>query len=239
MSTTTVPSAQAAQPSRWNAGRVLALIFGSLAVLVALALLAGGIAAIWGLSQRDESGYFTSASHPLSTPTYAIVSDNLDVGTDAPSWTFDDHFATVRIEATSSQPVFVGIGPTSDVTQYLSGARYDVVSDIDVDPFSVSYAHRTGTAQPEAPASQDFWSVKASGAGTQTISWPLESGNWSVVAMNADGSPGVTVATTFGARVPFLRWIVIGFLAGGGLLLIAGATLIYLGGRRPHTAAPA
>lgn len=239
MSTTTVPSAQAAQPSRWSAGRVLALIFGSLAVLVALGLLGGGIAAIWGMSQRDASGYFTSASHPLSTPTYAIVSDNLDIGTDAPNWVFDDHFATVRIEATSSQPVFLGIGPTSDVTQYLAGVRYDRVNDIEIDPFSATYAHQAGTAQPKAPATQAFWSVKASGAGTQTISWPLEQGNWSAVAMNADGSSGVTVATRFGARVPYLRWIVIGFLAGGGLLLIAGAALIYLGGRRPRTAAPA
>jgi hypothetical protein len=238
MSTTTVPSAQAVRPSRWSAGRVLLLIFGSLAVLVACGLLAGGIAAIWGMSQRDDSGYFTSASHSLSTPSYAIVSENLDVGTDAPSWVFDDHFATVRIAATSSQPVFVGIGPTSDVTQYLAGVRYDRVSDIDIDPFSATYAHRHGTAQPDAPASQGFWRVKASGAGAQTITWPLEKGNWSAVAMNADGSPGVTVAATFGARVPFLRWIAIGFVAGGGLLLIAGATLIYLGGRRPHTAAP-
>jgi hypothetical protein len=32
-----------------------------------------------------------------------------------------------------------------------------------------------------------------------------------------------------GARVPALRWVAIGFLAGGGLLLVLGGVLIYLG----------
>jgi hypothetical protein len=215
---------------------VLLLVLGSIGILVALALLAGGIAAIWGMSQRDGAGYFTSASQRLSTPSYALVSETLDVGTNTPAWVFDDHFATVRIQTTASQPVFVGIGRTIDVARYLAGVRHDRIANLDVDPFSVSYVHRGGTARPGAPADETFWSVKASGAGTQTISWPLAKGNWSAVAMNADGSPGVTVATSLGARVPFLKWIAIGFLAGGALALLVGSLLVYFGARRPRSA---
>jgi hypothetical protein len=232
MSTATLPPILAGEPSRsFGAGRVLLLVFGSIALLIALALLAGGGAAVWGLTQRDGSGYFTSASHRLATSSYALASDTLDVGTDAPSWVFGDHFATIRIQASSTQPVFVGIARTSAVERYLAGVQHDQIKDFEVDPFSVSYGHRGGNAAPAAPSDESFWRVKASGSGPQTISWPLEKGKWSLVAMNADGSRGVTLDTRFGARVPYLRWIAIGFLAGGGLVLLMGSFLIYLGAR--------
>jgi hypothetical protein len=236
MSTTTAPPVLTAQPSEsFGAGRVLLLVFGSLALLVALCLLAGGGAAVWGLSQRDGSGYVTSNSHRLSTSSYALASDTLDVGTDAPGWVFGDHFASVRIEATSSKPIFIGIARTSAVEGYLAGVKHDQIKDFEVDPFTVTYAHRGGNAAPAAPSGEGFWRVKASGSGRQTITWPLEKGNWSVVAMNADGSPGVNVDTQLGARLPFLRWIAIGFLAGGGFVLLVGSALIYLGARKPRT----
>lgn len=237
MSTTSAAPAPATRS--FGAGRVLALVFGSLAVLVGLALLAGGIAAVWGMSQRDDSGYVTSAAHRLATPTYALVSKTLDVGTDAPSWVFDDHFATVQIQATSSQPIFVGIARAGDVAGYLAGVRQDRIANLDADPFEVSYVRVNGSAKPAPPAEQPFWAVKASGAGTQTVSWPLEQGNWSAVAMNADASPGVTVATRFGAKVPWFKWVAIGCLAGGALALLVGGWLLYLGGRRRREEAPA
>src|SRR5213075_2944444 len=109
-------------------------------------------AAIWGMSQRDDGGYFTSASHQLSTPSYALVSETVNVDTDTPDFVFHDHFAGIRIQATSSKPVFVGIGPTADVTHYLAGVQHDRIDSLDVQPFSVSYAHQAGTEQPSAPA---------------------------------------------------------------------------------------
>jgi hypothetical protein len=52
--------------------------------------------------------------------------------------------------------------------------------------------------------------------------------------MNADGSRNVSVDARLGARVPSLRWFAIGFLAAGGLVLLAGAGLIYFGARKPR-----
>jgi hypothetical protein len=218
-----------APPQRSGTKGVVQLVFGSIAVLLALALLAGGVAAVWGLSQRDSDGYFTTEGHRLSTATYAFASESLDIGPDAPGWIGD--FAKVRIQASSAKPVFVGIGPASDVQRYLRRVEHSEVTDFDTDPFRVTAHDVAGSDRPAAPASQGFWRVQASGSGTQTIAWPLEKGNWSAVVMNADGSRDVAMTLRVGARVPALRWVAIGFLAGGGLLLVLGGALVYLGAR--------
>jgi len=79
MSTTTAPPVLTAQPSNsFGAGRVLMLVFGSLSLLVALGLLAGGGAAVWGLSQRDDSGYTQYAGpHSDRTQCHGAVTDRL------------------------------------------------------------------------------------------------------------------------------------------------------------------
>ena len=235
MNTATAP-VRAEQPSEpFGVQRVLLLVFGSIVVLIALAFLAGGGVGLWSLGERDSSGYFTTATHELSSSSYAIASESLDVDGDVPGW-FGDRFATARIEASSAQPVFIGIARASDVERYLAGAQYDRITDIDADPFSVTYRRVEGSAQPAPPTEQNFWRVEASGSGTQTITWPLEAGEWSAVAMNADGSREVTVDAQFGARVSSLVWVAIASLVMGFLILIGGAALIYFGARRRRPA---
>lgn len=53
------------------------------------------------------------------------------------------------------------------------------------------------------------------------------------MAMNADGSSGVSVDARLGARVSSLRAFAIGLLAAGALLLLVGGSLRYRGIRRP------
>ena len=240
MNTATAPVLAEQRSEPFGAKRVLLLVFGSIVVLIALAFLAGGGVGLWALGERDSSGYFTSGTHELSSGSYAIASESLDVDGDVPGW-FGDRFATARIQASSAQPVFIGIAPASDVERYLAGSQHDEITDFDADPFSVTYRRVEGNAQPAPPAEQDFWRVEASGTGTQTITWPLEKGEWSAVAMNADGSRDVTVQARFGARVSALVWVAIAFLVVGGLVLVGGVALVYMGARRrrPATAAPA
>jgi hypothetical protein len=236
MNTAAAPPILASQTSRpFGTKRVLLLVFGGITLLIALALLAGGGAAVWALGERDASGYFTTARHQLSTGSYALASENLDVDRDVPGW-FGDRFATVRIAVSSTEPVFIGIGHTSDVDRYLAGVRHDRITDFDADPFSVGYRRFGGNAEPAPPAREGIWRVQASGSGTQTITWPLEKGGWSAVAMNADGSRGVSVDAQFGARISALRWVAIGLLVAGGLVLLVGAGLVYLGARKPRPA---
>ena len=70
------------------------------------------------------------------------------------------------------------------------------------------------------PAAQTFWT--ASSVDGRPLDWKVRSGEWSVVMMNADASPGVSVDASIGADAPFIRdlawWLTI---PGIGLGLIA------------------
>lgn len=172
MNTAAAAPAQAGEQSQpFGARRVLLLVFGSIVLLLALALLAGGGAAAWGLSQRDASGYLTTGTHELSTASYALASESLDVGPDIPGW-LDGRFATIQVEASSPRPVFIGIARVRDVERYLADVQHAQITEFATDPFSVSYGARDGTAKPAPPASQDFWRIQASGSGAKRSAGP-------------------------------------------------------------------
>ena len=61
-----------------------------------------------------------------------------------------------------------------------------------------------GDRSAGAPGAQRFWAASAQGGGTQALTWDVEDGDWSVVVMNADGSPGVDAGVSAGAsaRLP-------------------------------------
>jgi len=226
-------------------GKILLLVFGSIATLVALGLLAAGGALLWAhTTQRDEDGFFASRTERFETASRAITSEEIDLGTDAdgPDWV--EGLATVRLRATGANPAkstFLGIATERDVEEYLGGVARAEVVDIDYHPFSVEYRIELGGAVPEPPSRQAFWAASAQGVGTQTIEWEIEGGRWAVVVMNADGSSGVAVDASVGAKVGLLLWLAIGLLTGGVLALGGGATMIAFGARgwgAPETAPP-
>lgn len=226
-----------AAPAPPGRGGTVAIVFGAIALVAGLALLVGGVTGLWALGQRDGGGFYNAGPERLATPTRALATANLDVDAGAPSWVFNGDFATVRIGATSSKPVFVGIGPTAAVQRYLSGARHAQITDVDTDPFRVT-SHVAGAAGTLAPpAAQGFWQARSSGPGTRTVTWPVKSGQWSTVVMNADSSPAVDVRATVGAKIPSLQWVTIGVLIFGVILTAGGGLLLWAGARRPRTAA--
>jgi hypothetical protein len=223
---------------------VAALVAGTLVGLVALALLIGGGAMLWGNGQKDADGYISTGTHRLQTATYALATDNLDIDLDGAGWLLEDgRLGHVRVQATSrnDKPVFVGIAPTRAVSRYLAETAHSSVTDVEDGPFSsfhVTYRDHAGTTAPGAPAGQRFWAASAQGTGSQAMTWKVRDGDWSVVIMNADGSAGVDAGVRAGADVPFLApagWITL----GGGLVLLAGAGgLLYLGLRKPRRPDP-
>jgi hypothetical protein len=83
--------------------------------------------------------------------------------------------------------------------------------------------------------------VQASGPGTQTLTWAVTSGDWMVIAMNADGARPVSVQVNVAATLPALPWIAAGLLAGGLAFLAGGLVLIAVPLRRasgPHGQRP-
>src|SRR5262249_39125554 len=123
--------------------------------------------------------------------------------------------------------------PTREVDAYLRDVAHSEVDDIDYAPFSARYTQRDGARHPDAPTSAGIWAASAHGAGMQSLRWKGQSGDWSVVVMNADGSRGVLAGVSAGAKVPYLSEFGLAAL-GLGLLFVAGtAGLMLLGTREP------
>ncbi len=135
--------------------------------------------------------------------------------------------------------MFVGIGPEADVEAFLAGVPHDEVTDVDYEPFSADYRRENpaGTARPGAPADESFWVASASGNATQTVTWDLEPGQWSIVVMNADGSAAVASDIELGGQIDYLAWIAIGLGLAGVAFLAIGAAMI-VGGVVVRPAAP-
>jgi hypothetical protein len=222
-----------------SGGRIASIVAGSIVAILAVGFIAAGALLLWGDSEKDDQGYLSTGKDRYAASTYALASDNLDVDLDGAGWIMDrDDLGKVRlaVESSAGKPVFVGIARTGDVSDYLRGASYTSVTDVDYSPFHASYRDHdhAGDRRPALPADQDFWAASAHGSGTQTVAWDLEDGDWSIVVMNADGSRGVDTQISAAAKIPFLAtlgWVSIG---GALVLLIGAGTLIYLGIRTPR-----
>jgi Domain of unknown function (DUF4389) len=226
-------------------GRVIMAVIGACLGLLAVGMLAAGGGLLWAYgTQRTADGFFTTPTATLSTGTYALTSAEIDLGARPGDWFPSGQLATVRLEAESDDgtPVFVGIGPEDDVAAYLSGVGFAEVDRIGLDPDNVTYRTTEGGAPPGPPSDEDFWSESVEGAGTQTLTWELEAGEWNAVIMNADGSAGVSVDVAAGARVGILVPIAIGLIIGGLIFGMIAAVLLVFAVRQPAgavTPAPA
>ena len=217
---------------RWGVGRVVLLVLGILAALLALGILGVGGTLLWAdQTQRDTDGFVSADPQRFSSDGYAILSDSIDIDEDIPDWLLsEDVVGSVRVQAEAAEggEIFLGLGPTADVRRYLAGVEHDVVRDLDYEPFRASYRHVDGAAPRSPPGDQTFWTADASGSGEQTLEWDLEQGDWSLVLMNADGSAGVAADVSAGAEAPFVIWLAVGLIVLGVLLLAAAALLMYL-----------
>jgi hypothetical protein len=221
------PPAIRAQPSSWTAGRVIAVVIGSLLALISVGLLGAGGTALWtDLSHRDGAGYVTSAVHTFSTDGSALMTDPIELGDPGVSWLYSEVvLGEVRIRVRPSDPgspLFVGIGPTADVDRYLDGVSTTVIQDLWTDTVETS----VGGAQASPPGTQELWVASTSGTGLRTLRWDPTNGSWTVVVMNVDGRPGVDASADLGATMPPLMPIAIGSLGFGVFFLVGGAVLI-------------
>jgi Domain of unknown function (DUF4389) len=227
----------------WTIGRILLVILGSLVALIAAGLLVAGGTLLWADRTQREDGYLTTPTERLEVESYAITSESIDLfETDTSGdWVLTEGvLGDVRITAEGAgTDIFVGIGPTDDVAGYLEGVERAEVRDVDFDPFRVRYRLFAGAEPSGPPEEQAFWAASASGSGEQVVTWDTESGEWTIVLMNADASDGVAADVSIGAEANFLLWLAIGLLVAGVLVLAVGVLLIVVGARGATSAAPA
>ena len=210
-------------------------VIGALLIVAALVLGIIGSVLVWAhATQRDSDGFFTSDTGRIETLSYAVTSEEIDLGAgpDAGDRDVDlGDLATVRLSADPStdESVFIGIGPEDEVQRYLDDVAHAEITDLRFDPFRVTYRNTGGGAPDDPPGDQTFWAAEADGSDVQRLEWDLESGEWAVVIMNADGSAGVGVEASAGVKVDWLLPAGIGLLVGAAVLGIAGAVLLVLG----------
>jgi Domain of unknown function (DUF4389) len=222
--------AQAPPAEGGGAGRIVLLVLGCIAALLALALLIGGCATIAvDRTQRDDDGFVMSPTEDFATATYAISSESADIDVDAPDWVLEDLVGTIRIRSESDRPVFVGIARSGEIARYLGGVDHVVVAELGREP---RYSGRPGGAPDGPPGEQTFWAASSTGAGEQTLDWKPEEGSWSAVLMNVDASRGVAADLSIGAELGALTWVGPVLLVAGGLLAVGAALMITFGVRR-------
>jgi hypothetical protein len=202
--------------SGWTTSRIIALAAGSVLLLISLALIAGGGTLVWADTEQVHSGYVTTSTVTYASRGYALASDSINLHGLA---LFVDR---VRIRITSSgpsRPLFAGIAATGDVERYLGDVSYTAVHGHDV-------TDHPGTGVPAAPASALRWAVQARGTGSLTLTWAVRDGDWTVVVMNQDASPGLTIRAEAGISALALPWLAGELLAAGVMFGVAAAVLI-------------
>lgn len=220
--------------------RWILVTVGSLLAFVGFGVgLAGAAIAVTWQVHRDADGYFTTSTERLEAPGRAITSTDVDFDLDPGRGdAVPDDLARfrLRVERADGGEVFVGIGPSAAVADYLDGVAHDQLTDVGLDPFTAEYRHVGGEAVPQDPAAADLWVVDAAGPGRQEVVWDVADGTWTVVVMNADGSPGVDVLASAGASASWVLPLGIGLLVGGLVVLAGGAALAIAGasGAVPH-----
>jgi hypothetical protein len=220
---------------------VVITIVGALVALAgAVALLAAVGLGVAQLTLRDEDGYFTSPRAHLTTPSAAIVGDDLslgDVDDGASADVIDALSVRARITATrrDGAGVFIGIGPAAAVRRYFAGAPFAQVDE--VRHGDVLLREHPGERSVQAPMRQTFWVASAAGPGRQQLTWKPASGRWAAVVMNADAGRGIDVDVRVGARIGAVPWIVAGIGAVGLMLLLGGGVLLFVG-LRPQVQPP-
>jgi hypothetical protein len=219
------PTPARSQP-HWTAGRIVGMVFAGIGGLIGLALLLGGLAVIAAyVFERDDDGYFTSDRERLESATFAIMTEDIDLGADAMDWAPDGVLGDVRIRVEGDKPVFVGVGSDTNVDRYLGNVAHDELIDFDGD--DPDFALHQGRAPRSGPADQGFWVAEGEGSGEQSLTWDAEFGRWTAVVMNADAARGVDVEADVGVKLGWAIWAGLGMLVVG-LLMSAGAVAAIL-----------
>ncbi len=205
--------------------------FGTGLVVVGLVLIYNfGLASLLHSPQFRE--YNLTDPLTIEVSSRAVVTDDVELL----RWTTMPEFVSppddIRVQgvATGSETLFMGIAPADAVAGYLDGVAHDEITAWESradDITDVVYTRNEGATDPAAPETTGFWVASVSGSGEQALDWTIESGEWALVIMNVDGSPGVLADVRFGvATLSVLFPIGLVSLVGGLVALVGGGRLV-------------
>lgn len=205
----------------------------------ALLAIVGAILAIVGIGVAGTGGTLAFLSGPdgvvsadagrISGNGYALVFNEFTVNSVGDPTTVQQ-FAEMSMGAAAvdGKPIFLGIAPAQEVNDYLETTARDVVSDLS--DGSARVVPIPGRTVPKPPAEQDFWVSQAQGVDPK-ISLAKSGDDQTLVIMNADPEPVVSVDVTLGLTSTALFPVGLGLLILGTLLLVLGFWMIVKGVR--------
>jgi hypothetical protein len=223
-------------------GRIVLLVLGVLLALVGVGLAATGAVALGAhATQRDADGYLTTPNFELASDGYALTAEELELVTTPGDWTGWLDRLDLRLSVTSATDaeVFVGIGPEDEVDTYLATVAHDRVLSLEGRGREARYRSIPGDTVPAPPGEQDIWAAQTAGPGTQTLTWPAETGRWTAVVMHADATPGVAIAAEAGARTDLLLPVGLALFIVGLVVLGGAAAMIVASVQSPGVVVPA
>jgi hypothetical protein len=204
--------------------RVLRSILGVLLGLLGLIIAAvGGAAAFW-LIGPDDTVYSKPQHLTSKGPAIASYPKLLD-----------HHGPVLHVDATRAdgKPVFVGVGRDLDVASYLKGVAHTSLVQIKYPIALTTEEIKAEGSQLTAPDTLDWWVTKATGAGTQAMTWPITDGPYDVVIMSADGKTPPDVQIRLGIELAnaFAACLVVFVI---GLVLLAAGIFLIIFRHRPR-----
>lgn len=213
----------------------MAIVVGALMLLPAFGILTGGAAlAVGNAVAADDDGYFRYTLNRVESDGVAVAATNLwldEADGDAP-WVFDwlDVDLRLRVEGVGeTDEVFIGVARTAEVEQYIDGAAWSVV--VELDGRTAVTEDVAGATIVVPPADVDIWTHSADGSGLVELAWPARDGDWSIVVMNTDGESGVSAEVELGARSGRVTPIAVTLIIVGGLLTVGAVVLVVVGAR--------
>ncbi len=218
-----------------SGGRIVLVIVSVFILLIGLGLVAGGGALMWSNTfLRDAEGYYTTRTMDIERNSYGVTTypARIEFG---PTWFFDwSNLVKVKLTASNNRvkKTFIGIAEESDLLGYLNGVAYDEIRELNINnPFgspSISYREFPGDAPSEPPTEKNFWTTSTVGSGTQVLRWGVEEGRYSIALMNHDASRGLDISGEIGVKVPMIKGIGIGLVAGGLVFILFAFFMVYL-----------
>ncbi|WP_374999779.1 hypothetical protein [Aeromicrobium sp. CTD01-1L150] len=156
---------------------------------------------------------FTTGPHRVDTSGTVIV-------TQPGAITYRGLQVDVLAEVPVNKPVFVGLGNSVDVQDYVAQTER-----IEVTSFSTPWELTTVEVEgqeglPGAPTALDWWIADSAGLGGASISTTLpdETVSLAIVAVGATNLSGLEVTFAYGVKGGFAMSLALVFLGAGGLL---------------------
>jgi hypothetical protein len=207
----------------WTVGRIIAVVTGSLLLLFSLGVLGAGALLVWADQTQRTDGYLPISQGTYSTAGYALVSERIALHS---GWEYlEPLLGEVRIQVSSPhrvKPVFIGVAKASQAAHLLASTGYMVISRSGV------IASHQGRVAPGAPDAAWIWSVQVLGPSPQTLTWTPDTGDWTVVVMNADGSASLTAHLNVTISAPMLLPAAVEIVVSGVLLGVFAAALVWI-----------